>query len=467
MIKNNLADFKQKLQNPALFHPIDTSTHSTDAYDLDGMDKDSAALDLEVEEMMKAMKKEQQAKIETNQAIQQKIVALTIPSESSQSRLPTPSNLIPATPSRSSLNPSQQQSRLSPVQPEDHLKSHLSMLPPAHKVSHLEALASQDSGSSFGGSALDKPATSSAFKPPITSYLPSDVDVDKLLDKIEKQEEKKMKSALQQSHLASKITFAEGDNQGGDYSEINNLLNLIETRIKLYLHLGTNLLQICGAIYKKQHVKLLFFKGVVYSLIFQSRNLVNKVLQLLSEEESEAFTICDNWEEFLQSHDHSIHTDNFTNLATMVYKALWTQYKKMEPVIKSAQKNPLMVELQKMIHKPDSKLGDISDSLDTFLAAVDSSLKGTLSSVVPIQDVRKEVLLHVRTQLVLARTMYHLGVFTDAETYAVYELDPVVARNLGKWDESRPINDVLNDLNLAESAYSFFTNPPDMEDCDD
>lgn len=457
-----MAELKLKIKNPALFQPVDASIHSSDAFDIDGMDRDSTAIDQEVEAMLKSLKREQQAKTEVTQAIQQHIVALTVPDEGSKLKAPSSFNqgrsqqtsfLIPGRPSAAG--------ELMP--PEDQLKSQLSVLPPAHKVSHLSSL-SQDSNSQFG-SPMDKDATLSNLRPPITSHLPTDVDVDNLLDKIERQEEKKMRksaSAMQPSQFDSGYSFAQHSQMGGeDFSAINHLLNLIESRIKIFIHLGTNLMQTCTLLYRKDMIKLLFFKGVIYTLIFHSRNLVNKILQLLSQDEDGTFLFPQHWGAFLESHDHSIMTDNFMNLASGIYKALWINFKKMEPIIKTAHKNPLMVELKKMMHQPDSRLGEISDSLDTFLAAVDTSLKNTYSLKILTPGVPKEAIVHIRIQLLLARTMYHLGVFTDADAYEAYNLDQLVSRNLGKWEENRTMTDLLNDLNLVEGAYQCFTNPQD------
>jgi hypothetical protein len=448
VIKNNLAEFKQKLRNPSLFQPIESSIHSSDAYDIEGMERDSAAVDLEVEEMIKSMKKEQRAKTNATEAIQQQIAALTIAEETSKQT----TNLPLRHPSI--MNP--KGGSMFPVVPSEALfTNQLNLLPPAHQISQLNALSPNSKlDSEFRG--YGSPNLSN-LRLPITSNLPTDVDVDRLLEKIERQEEKKMRSALVSSDSNYQVSSHNAGHENTDFSEINHLLNLIENRIKVYIHLATNLLQACNILYKKQVLKQLFFKGIVYSLIYHGRNLVNKVLQLLSQEESGDFIFPNNWDSYLESHDHSIQTDNFTNLAAGIYKALWSHYKKMEPVLRSNTKNPLMMELKKMMHAPDSRLSDISESLDTFLTAVDTSIKSSLSSLSgSAAAMPKEALYLIRTQLMLARVMYNLGVFTDAEAYRIYDLDELIQRNLGKWDATRTAVELITDLNLTEAAFNCF-----------
>ena len=225
---------------------------------------------------------------------------------------------------------------------------------------------------------------------------------------------------------------AEPDEQ--DFSEINELLNTIRRRIVFHLELGRAL---------KRLVRSVFIHGLTYSLVFHCKNLVNQALQILSGEQAAAHCFPGNWALFMDSHDHSIQTNNFVLLSDKVYQLLYSAYEKLHFLTDESNQNASLREVGKLIVHPDDENEDITKSVEMMLIAACESLDKRANAKSKKLRISQEDSYRTQIKIGVVLMMNLLGVFADKDVYGVYRLDELCAEVERIEGESTLLNRLL------------------------
>lgn len=265
---------------------------------------------------------------------------------------------------------------------------------------------------------------------------------ERTIEIIEHNEQRKIKSNLQSMHMPDPRLHK-------DYAYINQMLNLIKKRILFHLDLAKCL---------KKVTKSVFIHTFTYVLIYHTKNLTNMALQILSGEQSwSAFdSNASLWFDFLNSHDHSIQTDNFVRLSEKVYKLLYHSYDKLGHLKDAANTNASLKEAAKLIWDPeDEDFNDVSDSLDLLMLGLTGSLDRRASSVTSKSSkhahVDPKTIRKIQLKISICRMMNLIGIFADKDTYQAFDLDSLVETVDSIEDEVEVLNRTiaLNEFLLA------------------
>lgn len=261
---------------------------------------------------------------------------------------------------------------------------------------------------------------------------------------IEENESKKMKSAMQGSHL--KATR--------DYSDINETLNLIKKRILFHLDLAKSI---------KQATKSVYIHTFVYVLIYHTKNLVNTALQILSGEQSctSLETQAGLWDDFMQSHDHSIQTDSFVRISEKVYKILYASNDKLGHLKDAADANENLREAAKLIWDPeDEEYNEVTDTLDLLMIGLTGSLdkRVTKASVSKSDKIAPADIRRIQLKISACRMMNLIGIFGEKMIYAEFELDDLIEMIDTMTDEHQVLNRTISLNEYLLSAAKTGTN---------
>lgn len=242
-------------------------------------------------------------------------------------------------------------------------------------------------------------------------------DPERTLSLIEQNEAKKIdQQAKRDSQYYGQAPAPEPEEQ--DFSEINELLNTIRRRIIFHLELGRCL---------KRLVRSVYIHGLTYTLVFHCKNLVNQALQILSGEQAAARCFPDNWEQFMDSHDHSIQTNNFVLLSDKVYQLLYHSYEKLHFLTDPSCQNAALREVGQLIVHPDDENEDIGRALELMLVAACGSLDKRANAKSKKLKISTEDSYRTQVKIGLVLLMNALGVFVDKEVYELYRVDELCA----------------------------------------
>lgn len=279
-------------------------------------------------------------------------------------------------------------------------------------------------GSNFGNLRLPSASAGSNTQSSLNSRLNSGLksnfgfntpaSPDRTIALIEENESKKITSALSGSKLK----------QERDFSSINETLNLIKKRIIFHLDLAKSI---------KQATKSVFIHTFVYVLIYHTKNLVNTALQILAGEQScSALEATPGlWEDFMQSHDHSIQTDNFVRISEKVYKILYSSHEKLGHLKDLSNTNPNLREAAKLVWDPeDEDYTEVTETLDLLMVGLTGSLnkrvaKARLNSGKQ-EKITPEAIRKIQLKISTCRMMNLLGIFSEKEIFAEFELDDLI-----------------------------------------
>ena len=242
---------------------------------------------------------------------------------------------------------------------------------------------------------------------------PMHADPERTLALIERNEEKKIdQQTKRESQFFGQSPAPEPEEQ--DFSEINEMLNTIRRRIVFHLELGRAL---------KRLVRSVYIHGLTYTLVFHCKNLVNQALQILSGEQAAASCFPDNWAQFMDSHDHSIQTNNFVLLSDKVYQLLYHSYEKLHFLTDPSCQNAALREVGKLIVHPDDDQENITRSVELMLVAACDSLEKRSNAKNKKLKISAEDSYRTQAKIGLVLLMNLLGVFVDKEVYALYRVD--------------------------------------------
>ena len=291
------------------------------------------------------------------------------------------------------------------------------------------------------------------IKSQLSPVLPAKVDTEKTLELIERNEINKIKQEIERESRFSNDYYGANNSQTSprdtdeeDFSEINDLLNLIRKRIIFHLEVGKTV---------KKLIRSVYAHGFTYCLVFHVRNLVNQVLQILSGEQSAASSFPHNWDRFMDSHDHSLQTNSFALLSEKVYMILYNSYDKLQFLTDSSNSNSHLREVGKLIYHPDNdELTDITKSIELMMIAVCSSLDKRAN----MKDLRMRISAvdNYKSQLKISVCLMitTLGLFADRDVYSVYDLDELIENVDSMNNENALLNKLLefnNQLRELES----------------
>jgi len=263
---------------------------------------------------------------------------------------------------------------------------------------------------------------------------PVKADPERTLALIEQNESKKID---QQAKRESQFHGPAPEPEEQDFSEINEQLNAIRRRIIFHLELGRAL---------KKLVRSVFIHGLTYTLVLHCKNLVNQALQILSGEQAAASCFPDNWSQFMDSHDHSIQTNNFVLLSDKVYQLLYHSYEKLHFLTDPSNGNAALREVGQLIVHPDDELGDVSRALELMLVAACDSLDKRANAKSKKLKISSEDSYRTQAKIGLVLLMNLLGLFVDKEVYAVYRLDDLCAE-LDRVQGEQPLLNLLLRIN--------------------
>ena len=263
---------------------------------------------------------------------------------------------------------------------------------------------------------------------------------EKTIQIIEQNENNKIKSNIQASSI-----HASSLKPTRDYSSINESLNLIKKRIMFHLDLAKSI---------KHLTKSVYTMTFVYVLIYHIKNIVDNALQILSGEQTCPGFSPTLWSDFMASHDHSIHTDNFVRISEKVYRLLYNSYERLVHLKDAGSDNPNLLEASKLIYDPeDEEVGDLTETIDTLMVGLAMSLEKRLTSVaaVKLQKMDPAHIRKVQLKMDVCRMMNLLGVFAEKEVYQEFELDNLIEVADSLKDDSDILNHTiaLNDYLLS------------------
>lgn len=233
---------------------------------------------------------------------------------------------------------------------------------------------------------------------------------EKTIQIIEQNENNKLKSTIQSSIKHPKVN---------DFSAINEALNLIKKRIMFHLDLAKSL---------KQLTKSVYTFTFVYVLLYHTKNIINNALQILSGEQDCPGFSSSLWADFMTSHEHSIHTDNFVRISEKVYNLLYHSYERLSHLNDPENTNTNLREAGKLIYDPDDEeVGDLTATLDTLMVGLGMSLDKRASTAKKLPKQSDPMLIRkVQLKINICRMMNLLGVFAEKTIYQDFELDSLI-----------------------------------------